>query len=38
MNYDVKIDNILYGRGTGHSKKEAEQEAAKDALKKAQNG
>jgi len=35
---DVKIDNILYGRGTAHSKKEAEQEAAKDALKKAQNG
>jgi len=35
---DVKIDNILYGTGTAHSKKEAEQEAAKDALKKAQNG
>lgn len=35
---EVKIDNILYGRGTAHSKKEAEQEAAKDALKKAQNG
>ena len=35
---DVKIDNILYGKGTAHSKKEAEQEAAKDALKKAQNG
>ena len=34
---EVKIDNILYGRGTGSSKKEAEQEAAKDALKKAQN-
>ena len=34
----VKIDNILYGTGTAHSKKEAEQEAAKDALKKAQNG
>ena len=35
---NVKIDNILYGTGTAHSKKEAEQEAAKDALKKAQNG
>jgi ribonuclease-3 len=35
---NVKIDNILYGTGVAHSKKEAEQEAAKDALKKAQNG
>lgn len=35
---EVTIDNIVYGRGTAHSKKEAEQEAAKDALKKAQNG
>lgn len=35
---EVKIDNILYGKGIAHSKKEAEQEAAKDALKKAQNG
>lgn len=35
---EVKIDNILYGTGIAHSKKEAEQEAAKDALKKAQNG
>lgn len=35
---NVKIDDILYGTGTAHSKKEAEQEAAKDALKKAQNG
>lgn len=34
----VKIDNVIYGRGTAHSKKEAEQEAAHDALKKAQNG
>lgn len=33
----VKIDNIIYGRGTAGSKKEAEQLAAKDALKKAQN-
>lgn len=35
---EVKIDDIVYGKGTAHSKKEAEQEAAKDALKKAQNG
>ena len=35
---EVSIDNIVYGKGTAHSKKEAEQEAAKDALKKAQNG
>lgn len=35
---EVKIDDIIYGKGTAHSKKEAEQEAAKDALKKAQNG
>src|SRR5574344_2286435 len=34
----VKIDNIIYGKGVAHSKKEAEQEAARDALKKAQNG
>ena len=34
---DVKIDDITYGRGIAHSKKEAEQLAAKDALKKAQN-
>ena len=33
----VKIDDIVYGMGTGSSKKEAEQLAAKDALKKAQN-
>lgn len=30
----VKIDDIIYGKGIGNSKKEAEQEAAKDALKK----
>lgn len=30
----VKIDNIIYGTGVAHSKKEAEQEAAKDALDK----
>ena len=34
----VKIDNIIYGEGMAHSKKEAEQQAAHDALKKAQNG
>ena len=31
---NVKIDDIVYGTGVGHSKKEAEQEAAKSALKK----
>ena len=30
----VKIDNITYGTGTAHSKKEAEQMAAKNALEK----
>lgn len=34
---EVKIDDIIYGRGIAGSKKEAEQLAAKDALKKAQN-
>ncbi len=34
---EVKIDDIIYGTGTAGSKKEAEQLAAKDALKKAQN-
>ena len=34
----VKIDDIIYGEGIEHSKKEAEQQAAHDALKKAQNG
>lgn len=34
----VKIDHIIYGKGTAHSKKEAEQEAAKDALKKSVSG
>lgn len=33
----VKIDDIIYGEGIAHSKKEAEQNAAKDALMKAQN-
>lgn len=35
---EVRIDNIVYGIGSAHSKKEAEQIAAHDALKKAQNG
>ena len=30
----VKIDDIIYGTGIAHSKKEAEQEAAKNALEK----
>ena len=33
---EVKIDNIVYGKGKAHSKKEAEQLAAKDALTKSQ--
>ena len=33
----VKIDDIIYGKGIAGSKKQAEQLAAKDALKKAQN-
>ncbi len=33
----VKIDDIVYGEGVAHSKKEAEQEAAKNALKKSVN-
>lgn len=32
---EVVINNIVYGKGTAHSKKEAEQIAAKDALSKA---
>lgn len=35
---EVKIDDIVYGKGTAHSKKGAEQIAAHDALMKAQNG
>ena len=31
----VKIDDIIYGKGMAHSKKEAEQNAARDALSKA---
>lgn len=33
----VKIDNIIYGKGTASSKKAAEQEAARDALLKSVN-
>lgn len=33
----VEIDEIVYGTGTAHSKKEAEQEAAKNALEKSVN-
>lgn len=32
--FEVVIDGIVYGKGTGKSKKEAEQHAAKDALQK----
>lgn len=31
---EVRIDGIIYGKGIAHSKKEAEQEAARDALRK----
>ena len=34
----VKIDDIIYGEGVAHSKKEAEQQAAKNALAKSVNG
>ncbi len=33
--FEVVIDDIVYGKGSGKSKKEAEQEAAKDAYLKA---
>lgn len=33
----VKIDDVIYGKGIAHSKKEAEQEAAKNALEKSVN-
>lgn len=36
--FEVVIDGIVYGKGTGNSKKTAEQEAAKNALEKAQKG
>ncbi|MCI9434630.1 MAG: ribonuclease III [Bacilli bacterium] len=32
----VKIDDVTYGKGTAHSKKEAEQMAARDALSRCQ--
>jgi len=32
--FEVVIDGIVYGKGTGKSKKEAEQNAARDALQK----
>lgn len=32
--FEVRIDGIIYGRGAGKSKKEAEQQAAKNALEK----
>lgn len=35
---EVSIDGIVYGKGISHSKKSAEQKAAKDALTKAQKG
>ena len=38
FSFDVKIDGIIYGSGTAHSKKEAEQLAAKDALNKVAKG
>lgn len=31
---EVRIDNLVYGKGSGSSKKEAEQKAAKDAYQK----
>lgn len=31
---EVRVDNMVFGRGIGKSKKEAEQDAAKDAFKK----
>lgn len=35
---EVYMDNILMGTGSGHSKKEAEQQAAKEALNKVAKG
>lgn len=35
---NVLVDGIIFGTGTGKSKKEAEQQAAKDAIKKAASG
>lgn len=31
---EVRIDHMVYGKGIGHSKKEAEQAAARDAYQK----
>jgi len=31
---EVRIEGLVYGRGVGNSKKEAEQNAAKDAYQK----
>lgn len=36
--FEVRVDDIVYGRGTGHSKKDAEQQAAKDAYMKSVKG
>ena len=36
MEINCSLDDIIYGEGIAHSKKEAEQQAACDALKKAQ--
>ena len=38
FSFDVVIDGIVYGSGTAHSKKEAEQRAAKSALEKCVKG
>lgn len=38
FSFDVIIDDIVYGSGEAHSKKEAEQLAAKDALEKCVKG
>lgn len=32
--FEVRVDGIVFGTGSGHSKKEAEQQAAKDAYNK----
>ena len=35
---EARVDGMLYGRGIGKSKKEAEQNAARDAIKKSSGG